>query len=56
MRKLILIIFVFITLLGVSCNKPAEKKSGSSNAIANLMPDMSKEGQWKTEGEIRCKF
>ena len=54
MRKLVLIIFIFITLLGVSCNKPAEKKSGSSNTIANLMPDMSKEGQWKTEGKIRC--
>lgn len=54
MRKLILTISVFIALLGVSCNKPAEKKSGSSDTIANLMPDMAGEGQWKTEGEVRC--
>ncbi|MBI3584523.1 MAG: hypothetical protein HY096_11345 [Nitrospinae bacterium] len=54
MRKLILTIFVFIALLGVSCNKPAEKKGGGSDTIANLMPDMAKETQWKTEGEVRC--
>lgn len=54
MRKLILTIFVFIALLGVSCNKSAEKKSGSSDTIANLMPDMAGEEQWKTEGEVRC--
>src|SRR3989338_1525759 len=54
MRKLILTIIVFTALLGVSCNKPTEKKSGSSDTIANLMPDMSKEGQWRSEGEIRC--
>ncbi|MBI5750121.1 MAG: hypothetical protein HZA00_13465 [Nitrospinae bacterium] len=54
MRKLILTLFVFIALLGVSCNKPAEKKGGGSDTIANLMPDMAGEGQWKTEGEVRC--
>ena len=54
MRKLILTLFVFIALLGVSCNKPAEKKGGGSDTIANLMPDMTKEGQWKTKGEVRC--
>ena len=52
MRKLIFTIFIFISLVGVSCNKPAEKKSISSDTVANLMPDMA--GEWKTEGEVRC--
>ncbi|MBI4377475.1 MAG: hypothetical protein HY578_00090 [Nitrospinae bacterium] len=54
MRKLILTIFVFIALLGISCNKPAEKNGDTSDTLAILMPDMAGEGQWKTEGEIRC--
>jgi hypothetical protein len=54
MRKLILVVFLFSALLGVSCSKSDEKKSTSSDTLANLMPDMSKDGQWKIDGEVRC--
>ncbi|MEK6590289.1 MAG: DUF6599 family protein [Nitrospinota bacterium] len=54
MRKLILFIFVFTTLSGVSCKKSMENGGSTSDTLSHLMPDMAGESQWKTEGEMRC--
>lgn len=40
--------------MGIYCSKSSEKKVISTDGISNLMPDLTGEKQWKSEGDTKC--